>query len=162
MARMAAESHQNYTATMSSIRSADAGQGRPNRRPSLSPDQDEDFPPSQFPEPPSLTPSQPRPTTTPLHPLVPLVEFPTYTEFGFLLFRTDYSSDSRWARFLEVWDELVGARIEAFAAAEEEGRGTGSGLARVVDRVFVKIVDDEEALGERQRARGMGGREVAL
>lgn len=135
MARMAAESAQNHTAIMSSIRASDTARGRPGRRPSYSSD-----------------------TNTREHPLVRMVEDGGYSDFGFMVFRTDFSNEGRWRRFVEQWDGLVGARIEAAAEEEEDGErtGSGSGLGRVVDKVYMKIVDDEEAM------RGKGVNDVVM
>jgi hypothetical protein len=118
MQRMATQARLNSAANIARIQAADAAIGRP-----------------------------PRTLLEIEHPLVKVVEDAGYEDFGFLLFRTDFTSESRWERFLAEWNALIDRRLDD--ALPE------TGLQRIKERVFVKIVDDE-------CMSGMGAGEVAL
>jgi hypothetical protein len=68
------------------------------------------------------------------HPLVQVIEEAGYDDFGFLLFRTDYSSDARWERFVVDWDVLLDKRLDE--------AGPDTGLQKVAEKVFTKMVDE--------------------
>ena len=69
------------------------------------------------------------------HPLVKIVEDAGYEDFGFVLFRTTFTSDSRWKRFVAGWDLLIDKQLDR--ALPE------TGLQKIKDRVFTKMVDDD-------------------
>lgn len=76
-----------------------------------------------------------------------IIDDSEYEDFGFLLFRTDFSSDARWERFVVEWDLLLDKRLgEA---------GPETGLQRIAEKVFTRMVDDD-CMG------GMGADNVAL
>src|SRR4051794_29911834 len=62
------------------------------------------------------------------------------TEFGFLVFRTNNRNEALWAKFLKKYNEILDEGIKN-APAE-------SGLSRVAECVFMKIVDDESLANE--------------
>lgn len=70
-----------------------------------------------------------------LHPLVKQVESSGFQDFGFILFRTDYSNEARWQRFVEEYDPLLQRGMDN--ASPE------SGIDRIRDKLFIKIVDDD-------------------
>lgn len=107
--RMAAHAHINFEATKARIRADDAANGRAPRDMLYEVETE--------------------------HPLVQVIEEAGYGDFGFLLFRSDYSSDARWERFVVEWDVLLDKRLgEA---------GPETGLQRIVEKVFTKMVDDD-------------------
>ncbi|KAJ6069371.1 hypothetical protein N7499_011258 [Penicillium canescens] len=75
-----------------------------------------------------------------LQTLVETIKAENWTEFGFLVFRTDYSNEDIWVQFLEECNEILEEGIEN-APAE-------SGLSRVAECVFMKIVDDDSLANE--------------
>jgi hypothetical protein len=80
------------------------------------------------------------PTLENLQTLVEIIESEKWTDFGFLLFRTDYTNETLWSQFLEKFNKILDDGIEN-APAE-------SGFARVADCVFMKIVDDDSLADE--------------
>lgn len=69
------------------------------------------------------------------HPVVRLVESKGWDDFGFMLFRMDYSDDARWERFMEVYDQMLESSMDEAEA--------GSGIERIRDKLFTKFVDDD-------------------
>ncbi|OBT50436.1 hypothetical protein VE04_09590 [Pseudogymnoascus sp. 24MN13] len=68
-------------------------------------------------------------------PLVKIIDDTEYEDFGVLLFRTGFSSDARWERFVVEWDLLLDNRLgEA---------GPETGLQRFAEKVFTGMVDDD-------------------
>lgn len=118
MQRMAAHAHLNYEATIARIRARDTAKGLPPR----------DIPGIN-------------------HPLVKIVEEAGYEEFGFVMVRTDFTSESRWERFVDRWDELLDTQFDN--ALPE------TGLQRIQGNLVTKMMDDE-VLSE------MGPQNVAL
>lgn len=118
MQRMAAQASLNFAATKARIRAADAANGRALRN---MPDTED--------------------------PLVRVIQDTGYEDFGFILFRTDFTSDSRWERFVSEWDVLLD---KAFGDALPE-----TGLENIRERVFTNMVDDD-------CMSGMGPDNVAL
>ncbi|OBT76557.1 hypothetical protein VF21_05372 [Pseudogymnoascus sp. 05NY08] len=106
MQRMAAHANLNYEATIARIRARDAAKGLPPR----------DIPGIN-------------------HPLVKIVEEAGYEEFGFVMVRTDFTSESRWERFVERWDELLDMQFDN--ALPE------TGLQRIQGKLVTKMMDDE-------------------
>lgn len=85
-------------------------------------------------------PQRPLPTTSQL---VEVVEREGYQDdWGFVLFRTDYSDESRWERFEEGFNNLIDKSIEE----DEEG---STGIGRIERGLMVKMVVDEELEGAR-------------
>ncbi|GIJ90478.1 hypothetical protein Asppvi_009433 [Aspergillus pseudoviridinutans] len=72
--------------------------------------------------------------------LVSLVEEEDWPDFGFLVFRTYYSDEPLWEKFLVQYDAFLDEGISA-APAE-------SGIERIRDRIFLKFVSDEAMAGE--------------
>jgi hypothetical protein len=118
MQRMAAQANLNFAATKARIQAADAAIGR-----------------------------APRNILETEHSLVKVVEDAGYEDFGFVLFRTDFTSESRWERFVAEWDILIDKRLNE--ALPE------TGLQRIKEKVVTKIVDDD-------CMSGMGPENVAL
>lgn len=118
MQRMAAHAHLNYEATIARIREQDVAGGLPPR----------DIPGIN-------------------HPLVKIVEEARYEDFGFVMVRTDFTSESRWERFIERWDELLDMQFDN--ALPE------TGLQRIQGKLVTKMMDDEVV-------SGMGPQNVAL
>lgn len=118
MQRMAAQANLNFAVTRARIQAADAAIGRP-----------------------------PRNMLETEHSLVKVVKDAGYEDFGFVLFRTDFTSDSRWERFVAEWNVLIDKRLDE--ALPE------TGLQRIKEKVFTKIVDDD-------CMSGMGPENVAL
>lgn len=79
------------------------------------------------------------PYTSRLTQLVTLVEEEAWADFGFLLFRTDYTNEQQWQAFLEVKDQILS---EAIANAPRE-----SGLSRITDRMYIKQISNEALAG---------------
>jgi hypothetical protein len=75
-----------------------------------------------------------------LQTLVSLVEEEDWPDFGFLVFRTYYSDEPLWEKFLAQYDAVLEEGIDA-APAE-------SGIERIRDRIFLKVVSDEAMAGE--------------
>jgi hypothetical protein len=75
---MVAQGHRNFAATKASIREADAAIRR-----------------------------APQGMLETEHHLVKVIEDAGYENFVFVLFRTDFTSESRWECFLEKWDVLL-------------------------------------------------------
>ncbi len=75
------------------------------------------------------------PYTNRLNQLVTLVEEEAWTDFGFLLFRTDYTDEQQWQVFLDAKDQILS---EAIAHAPPE-----SGLSRITDRMYLKQISNE-------------------
>ena len=75
---MVRQGHRNFAATKASIREADAAIGR-----------------------------APQDMLETEHHLVHVIEDAGYENFVFVLFRTDFTSESHWERFLEKWDVLL-------------------------------------------------------
>ncbi|KAJ5295310.1 LysM domain protein, partial [Penicillium antarcticum] len=92
-------------------------------------------PPPSEPEPESSQIQPQDPTLENLQTLVETIESENWTDVGFLMFRTDYSNEDLWNEFLEKFNTILDASIED-APAE-------SGLSRIADCVFMKIVDDD-------------------
>ena len=57
-----------------------------------------------------------------------------------VLFRTCYSDEPLWDKFLDQYELVLAEGIEAARA--------GSGIERIRDRVFLKFVADEALAGE--------------
>ncbi|PKX91226.1 uncharacterized protein P174DRAFT_463354 [Aspergillus novofumigatus IBT 16806] len=72
--------------------------------------------------------------------LVSLVEEEDWPDFGFLVFRTYYSDEPLWEKFLAQYGDILDEGIDA-APAE-------SGIERIRDRAFLKFVSDEAMAGE--------------
>ncbi|OBT77020.1 hypothetical protein VF21_02882 [Pseudogymnoascus sp. 05NY08] len=121
MQRMAAQAHLNFEATKARIRAEDAANGRAPRDMLYEIETE--------------------------HPLVQVIEEAGYDDFGFLLFRTDFSDDARWERFVVEWDVLLDKRLDE--------AGLETGLQRIAEKVFTKMVDDD-------CMSGMGAGNVAL
>ncbi|KFZ25272.1 hypothetical protein V502_00247 [Pseudogymnoascus sp. VKM F-4520 (FW-2644)] len=116
--RMVPQGHRNFAATKASIREADAAIGR-----------------------------APRDMLETEHHLVKVVEDAGYEDFGFVMVRTDFTSESRWERFVGRWDELLDMQFDN--ALPE------TGLQRIQGKLVTKMMDDE-VLSE------MGPQNVAL
>ena len=115
---MTAQANLNFAATKARIQAADAAIGRP-----------------------------PRNMLDTEHHLVKIVKDAGYEDFGFVLFRTDFTSDSRWERFIAEWHVLIDKRLHE--ALPE------TGLQKITEKVFTKIVDDD-------CMTGVGPEKVAL
>lgn len=100
---MVVQGHQNFAATKASIGEADAAIGQ-----------------------------APRDMLETEHHLVKIIEDAGYEDFGFVLFRTDFTSESRWERFVEKWDVFLD--IQFYEALPDTG---------LQEKVFTKIVSDE-------------------
>ncbi|EAU29431.1 predicted protein [Aspergillus terreus NIH2624] len=72
--------------------------------------------------------------------LISLVEEEDWPDFGFLMFRTYYSDEPLWERFLARYEAILDEGIDAAPA--------GSGIERIRDRVFLKFVSEESMAGE--------------
>lgn len=116
--RMAAHGHLDYEATIAHIREQDTAEGLPPR----------DIPGIN-------------------HPLVKIVEEAGYEDFGFVMVRTEFTSESRWERFVERWNELLDMQFDN--ALPE------TGLQRIQGKLVTKMMDDEVV-------SGMGPQSVAL
>ncbi|KAF4224851.1 hypothetical protein CNMCM6457_008912 [Aspergillus fumigatiaffinis] len=75
-----------------------------------------------------------------LQTLVSLIEEEDWSDFGFLVFRTYYSDEPLWEKFLAQYGDILDEGIDA-APAE-------SGIERIRDRAFLKFVSDEAMAGE--------------
>lgn len=79
------------------------------------------------------------PCTNRLNQLVTLVEEEAWSDFGFVLFRTDYTNEQQWQAFLEAKDQILS---EAITNAPPE-----SGLSRITDRMYLKQISNEALAG---------------
>lgn len=61
-------------------------------------------------------------------------------DWGFLLFRTDYSDESRWEKFEEGFNELVDK-------STEDDKAGSMGIVRIEEGLMVKMVVDEGLQG---------------
>ncbi|KAI9035527.1 uncharacterized protein KD926_003267 [Aspergillus affinis] len=75
-----------------------------------------------------------------LQTLTSLVEEEDWPDFGFLVFRTDYSDETLWEKFMAQYDVVLDEGMDA-APAE-------SGIERIRDRVYLRFVSDEALAGE--------------
>ena len=76
--------------------------------------------------------------------LVEVVERQGYqADWGFLLFRTDYSDESRWEKFEQGFNDLIDKSIE------DDETGT-KGIARIEEGLMVKMVVDEGLEGANE------------
>lgn len=66
-------------------------------------------------------------------PLVQLLQRAGFPKWGFVIVRVDYSSESTWANFLEVFDRLCNSALN-----EESGRG----LSQVKENLEFKTIED--------------------
>lgn len=80
----------------------------------------------------------PAPTTEKpdVDPYVQVVEESEYAEFGYMCFRTFYEDEEKWERWQEKFD-----------VALEGGLVGCRGQERVAERLFVKLVDDDDLAG---------------
>ncbi|KAL5364430.1 hypothetical protein BJX96DRAFT_132632 [Aspergillus floccosus] len=72
--------------------------------------------------------------------LILLVEEEDWPDFGFLVFRTHYSDELLWEKFLAQYEAILDEGIIAAPA--------GYGIDRIRDRIFLKFVSDEAMAGE--------------
>ena len=116
MQRMAAEARRNLRGAMDRLHAHDAATGRPRRS---------SYPDAEL-------------------PLVRHVEAAGFEKFGFYVFRTDYSDDARWERFVD--------RFYALLDEAEDRLGPETGFHRIRDREVLQIVDDEVMENKGPRA----------
>jgi hypothetical protein len=116
MQRMAAEARRNLRGAMDRLHAEDAATGRPRR--------------SSYPD--------------PELPVVRQVEAAKFEKFGFFVFRTDFSDDARWDRFVDRFYELLDE--------VEDRQGPETGFQRIKDKELIQIVDDEAMEDKGPRA----------
>jgi hypothetical protein len=114
--RMAAQARLNLRAGMDRIHAEDAARGLPRRN---------SYPDAEL-------------------PLVKQVESAGFDKFGFFVFRTDFSDDERWDRFVDRFYELLD---EA-----EDQQGPETGFQRIKDKELIQIVNDEAMKDKNVRA----------
>jgi hypothetical protein len=72
-------------------------------------------------------------------PLVQAVQRAGFSEWGYVVFRTDYSDEARWDRFQEtVFDEICDAQMN---------KESGNDLQAVKDKLSFKSVEDPALAG---------------
>ncbi|KAJ5958892.1 uncharacterized protein N7479_006042 [Penicillium vulpinum] len=69
-------------------------------------------------------------------PVVEVVERGGFDDFGFIVFRTDYSDEQRWEQWHKEFHRIIDASIES-----------ASGGKKIEDKCFMPTYEDEDMVG---------------
>jgi hypothetical protein len=72
-------------------------------------------------------------------PLVALISLQSFDNFGFVIYRTDYSNETAYLEFVEVLDSVM--------TAQKENYLNGDGLEQVQDRLMISVQDEKSFEG---------------